>query len=1255
MGTQSDYFPSEEVTERTRPVAKNAMSHKPESEIIQNTHNTARFFTEHRQVSFILLLAVFLWGWYGFTRMPKRKDPSIPVRVAVASTNWPGATTEQVEQLLTRPIEQTMAQNAFVKPPVPSDFGIRSISFPGLSLVYIQLDDQVKDTKKQFSDINLKLIALNSKLPQGAGPIQFNSDFGDTAAMMLTVASPPVSALEISLRARAIRKAIEDVRAKEPTKSPQPRITIVSGFPQSVSTDLVRDSLDILIRDAVQSGIIRDPHMFEGSGFIGVDCSSILSEDALRQRADQFVWDRLHRSELHPDAWPGIYIGDPAETEAKLAAVASDRYSYHQLDDFTDLIARTVQGAPEVAKIERKGVLPEQIFLDYSQERLASYGVKPSDLKDILGARNITLPGGQLEVGPQSMQVNPSGRFESAQQIGEVIIGTASNGAQSPVYLRDLVDISRGYQSPARYLNYLTWQDPSGNWHRSRAVTVAVQMKDGEQIDAFGRSVDQKLAAVRPYLPEDLILARTSDQPLQVKENISLFMDALYEAIILVVLVSLIGFWEWRSAVLMAISIPITLAMTFGVLYLLGIDIQQVSVATLIIALGLLVDDPVIAGDSIKRALAEGQPRIISAWLGPTKLATAIMYATVTNIVAYLPFLMVTGSTGEFLHSLPIVMTVALIASRLVSMSFLPMLGYYLLRPEKKVEKTLEERRNSGFFGMYARAAKYSIEHRWKFFFASLLFLVAGGFIFAQLSSAFFPEDVQYWSYIDVWLPNDATLEATNETAQKVEQIVREKAEQFAREHPQKDHPEGVLHYVTSFVGGGGPRFWFSASPQLQQLNYAQVLIEVTDKEITPQFIKELQPVLTASIPGARMDARQLLTNPIDYPIEIRISSTADVNAKDEATDIRGLRDIAGKVEDIFRSIPLAQRTRNEWGEENALVSLTIDPDRANLAGITNMDVADSSTAGLSGSTVSVFQENQKQIPIVARLRMNERAQLSDIQNLYVYGSQDSTKIPLVQISNIDHDLVNGRIVRLEQFRTMNIRSFPAPGHLSSEIMKTALPKLQALQASLPPGYQMQIGGEYDKTKNGFKNLALVMLVSTAAIYLALLFQFKNAIKPLLVLAAAPYGMVGAFIALWIMGEPFGFMAFLGVASLIGVIVSHSIVLFDFIEERHAEGDDFELALIDAGILRLRPVLITVGATVLALLPLALHGGPLWKPLCYAQIGGLLVATVVTKLQVPVMYAIFVLDFKILKWETAENELPAPPVNAPPMHKPSFS
>src|SRR5580698_5359941 len=919
------------------------MSHKPEAEYIANTHNTARFFTEHRQVAFVLLIAVALWGWYGYQHMPKRKDPQIPIRVAVASTQWPGATAEEVEQLVSRPVEQTLAQSPFIRPPTPADFGIRSLSFPGMSLVYVQLDDSVTDTKKQFADINLKLNALNSKLPQGAGPIQFNSDFGDTAAMMLTVASPPANEIDIALRARAIQRAIEQTRAEEPKKTPQPRMSIVYAFPSSVATGVIREPFTAIIHAAVESRAISDPHFFEGSGFIGVDVTSKLSNEQLRIIGDQWIKENLHRSELHPDAWPAAFIRDPSETESKLAAVAGDRYTYRELDDFTDLIGRTLQGAPEVAKIDRKGVLPEQVYLDYSQDRLAAYGLQPSNLQDILGARNITLPGGQLEIGTKSIQINPSGKFTSPQQIGDVIVSTSSSAALSPVYLRDLVQISRAYQNPPQYLNYFTWVDKDGAWHRSRAITLAVQMKDGLQIDAFGSSVEAKLAAVKQYLPEDLVIARTSDQPLQVDENLSLFMDALYEAIVLVVLVSWLGFWEWRSALLMAISIPITLAMTFGSLYLLGIDIQQVSVATLIIALGLLVDDPVIAGDSIKRSLAEGQPRIISAWLGPSKLATAIMYATVTNIVAYLPFLMVTGSTGEFLHSLPIVMTVALIASRLVSMSFLPLLGYYLLRPEKKAEKTLEEQRNSGFFGLYARAAKYSIEHRWKFFFGSLVFLAVGIFIFSRLNSAFFPEDVQYWSYIDVWLPNDATLEATNQTALKVEQVVREKAAQFSREHPNKDRPGDVLRYVTTFTGGGGPRFWFSASPQLQQLNYAQVLIEVTDKEITPQFIKELQPVLSASIPGARMDARQLLTNPIDYPIEIRISSTADVNAQDEGADIRGLRGIATKVEDVFRSIPLAQRTRNEWGEENALVSLTVDPDRANLAGITNMDVADSS------------------------------------------------------------------------------------------------------------------------------------------------------------------------------------------------------------------------------------------------------------------------------------------------------------------------
>ena len=1208
--------------------------HKSDAEYVATTHNTARFFTEHRQVAMMLLIGVFAWGWYGYQHMPKRKDPNIPVRVAAAQCPWPGATAEQVEQLVTRPIEQTLALNSTIKSPSPSDFGIRSLSFPGMAVVYVQLDDSVKDKKQQFSDINLKLNQL--KLPPGAGPIQFNSDFGDTAALMLTVASPLASPTEIALRARAVRAKIEETRTAEASNAPQPRVSIVTSFPMSVSTALVRETFQAVIGLGAQAGVLRDLHYFEAPGFVGVDLNTSLDDASLRAFGNKIIEEKIHRSEIHPDAWVAMFVRDPSETEARLQEVAGAKYSYSDLDNFTDLIQRTLQGVPEVSQVNRSGVLPQQIYLDYSQQRLAQYGYDPSKLKDILNAQNITLPAGSLEVGAKDISINPSGLFPDAQAIGNVIIGVSSSN--SPVYLRDLVDISRGYQSPPQFLNYLTWQGADGKWIRSRAITLGVNMRDGQQIGLFGQHVDAALANVRRYLPEDLVMVRTSDQPVQVKENIDLFMDALYEAIALVVLVSLLGFWEWRSALLMAVSIPITLAMTFGMIYLLGIDIQQVSVASLIIALGLLVDDPVVASDSIKRSLEEGQPRIVAPWLGPTKIANAILYATITNVVAYLPFLLVTGNTGEFIYSLPIVMACALIASRLASMTFIPLLGYYLLRPSKKPEKPIEVRRSQGFTGFYARTAKYAIEHRWKVAIASLAFIVAGGLLFSQLKTSFFPDDVQYWSYIDVWLPNDANLQTTGEAAVKVENIVRRQAAEWDKQHAGEHGP--ILRYVTSWVGGGSPRFWFSLTPQARQLNYAQVLVELTDKDATPEFVNQVQPILTATLPGVRCDYRQLQTNPVNYPIEIRVSNQADVDSKASAQDIDNLRAIARRVEDILNAAIESRRVRNEWQAESSQVTLQIDPDRANLAGVTNYDVANSATGGLSGVTVTSLQEGNKNIPVVARLRPDERAQLSDIQNLYVYSSEANTKIPLVQISSIQNSLQNERIIRLDHFRTMSIYAFPAAGHLSSEVLNAALPKLRALQKTIPPGYTLRIGGEYDKQQVGFKNLTVVLAISVAMIYLALLFQFNNAIKPFLVFAAAPYGVVGAIAALWVMNTSFGFMAFLGIASLIGVIVSHVIVLFDFIEEMHAKGEPFEEAVIDAGIIRLRPVLITVGATVLALFPLAAHGGPLWQPLCYAQIGGLTVATFITLLMVPVLYSIAVLDLKILTWETkAEPEV----------------
>src|SRR5262249_41107291 len=535
---------------------------------------------------------------------------------------------------------------------------------------------------------------------------------------------------------------------------------------------------------------------------------------------------------------------------------------------------------------------------DYSQDRLAAYGLQPADLSKLISARNIIAPAGTVETGERRITLTPSGQFHTPISIGDVAVSATSAGA--PVYLRDLVEISRGYQSPAQYLNYYTWQDANGHWLRSRAVTLAIYMRDKQQIASFGRSVDLKLAQLRQILPPDLILARTSDQPLQVKENINLFLRALMEAIVLVVIVSLIGFWEWRLALIMALAIPITLAMTFGIVYMLGIDLQQVSIASLIIALGLLVDVPVVSGDGIKRHLAEGFPRRIACWLGPTKLATAIFYATITNIIAYLPFLMLTGNTGEFLKSLPVVMTASLLCALVVSMTFVPFLGYYILRAPAKREPTIEEMRHRGFYGFYNRLVGQAIKHRWAVLGGSLVFLIGGGLFGSRLKTQFFPEDVQYWFYLDIWLPNDTPLGATNDAAMQAERVVRQVVEN-SPDVTDPEHRGHLLKSLTTFAGGGGPRFWFSVSPEMPQTNYAQMIVEITDKEASPKLARPIQDALDKEVPGAWITVRQLQTNPVDNPVELLISGQEDVDARNEASDIRTLRQIAGQAEDIVR------------------------------------------------------------------------------------------------------------------------------------------------------------------------------------------------------------------------------------------------------------------------------------------------------------------------------------------------------------------
>jgi multidrug efflux pump subunit AcrB len=1023
--------------------------HDKEEELIKKTHNTARFCVENPQITWVLLIGTIIWGIYGYAHMPQRKDPDVPPKQAMVITPWPGASAEKIEALVTRSVEKTIASNSNVS-------RIESVSRSHVSTVTFTLSNRLKETGQILDDIGGRLEAIRD-LPQGAGPINYVRDFGDTATLLLTVASPKAGDAEIALRAQAIRNAIVALRPKDATG----HVSIIYCSPPVVDKRMMVLGVTQFAEYARRRNTAKKIQILDGPGFVGIDGESAADDKTALDALHAFLAERYGTMEHHPDAWEPFVVRDPSEVSAKLAAVVGQKYSYRELDNFTDAMekallatARTPDGPPLVAKVVRSGILPEKVYLVYSQHRLAAYGMKAENLSDILKARNITLAGGQLDLKDKSVSINPSGEFHSEREIGNVTVGISPYG--SPLYLHDFVDTIRAYDSPPQYLTYYSSHDSQGRWQRTRAITLSVQMGAGQQIDRFARAVDATLEDIKLRLPKDLIVTRTSDQPQQVEENVELFMNSLYEAIVLVVVVSLIGFWEWRSALLMALSIPLTLLMTFGMAYALGIDLQQVSIASLIIALGLLVDDPVVAGDAIKRDLAGGHPSRVAAWWGPTKLATAIMYATATNIVAYLPFLALGGNTGQFLYSLPVVLTCSLVASRIVSMTFIPLLGYYVLRARH--EPSIEERRSRGFAAKYYHIGQLAIRHRWLVLIGSFGILVAGGLIGKNLKKQFFPKDLSYLAYLDIFLPEDAPFSLTNQIAQQVESIVQQVSEEEKR----------PLESLNSFVGGGGPRFWYSLSPESHHPNYAQIVLLFKNKHDTGHLVPRLQERLSREVAGARIDVRQLETgDAVGLPVAIRLSGE----------NIEALRNIAARVTAVLKASPKAARVRDDWGEDRFNVELAIDPDRANLAGVTNLDVAAASATGVNGYQVTTLREGDKQIPVVARLRMEERARLDDINDLYVYSSTGTQKVPLRQISQVEYSLRSEVIRRRNQFRTITVSASPVEGVLGSEIMEEIRPRLQQVAASLPPGYRLEIGGEEEKQVQGFSDLVVVLAI----------------------------------------------------------------------------------------------------------------------------------------------------------------------------------
>ncbi len=1162
----------------------------------------SQYFVRHRSIGWAAIVMVLVWGAWSYTCMPQRQDPIIPVLTAVAATPYPGARPEKVEQEVTRKVERKVAENPAVE-------HVYSISRQDCSFVFIDLFEHVKNADAVWMDLRQKLAEITD-LPRINGqPMQpyLDTDFGDTVAVMLTISSPPVDDLEIQLREKGIRQAIENARAQATPENRANRFTGVLVHPTTVSRDVIARMGQRLARFLSEQGMGRDVRLVEAPGAALMDFQLLKSLPELKAALHGYENEDLLLRDWHPDVWSAFLVEKPDELTEQLRLHARDKYAYRDLRIFSDRIRDVMKKYPTIGKITPIGVQPEQVSLFYSGQRFENFGISPELVLQRLQARNTNLPGGAIDLPNQKVEVRPSGEFRNEQEIGNVVVSVSSDGI--PLYLRDLVDVVRGYADPPSTMNFRTTKtaaNGSSQLQTGRAVTLAIRQIKGTQIEQYAHDVEAALEELQHELPSDLRIERTSNEPLEVHHKIAEFDQNLIEAVVIVVGCALL-FMEWRSALLVALAIPITVAMTMGVCHLIRIDIQQVSIAALIIALGLLVDDPVVTADAINRELAGGAPREKAAWLGPTKLAHALIYATITLCVAFLPLLLISGKTGDFIYSLPVVVSVSLICSRLSSMTFLPLLGYYLLRGQKSFSAE-PGTKLTGFPAFYHGFANFCIQHKAIALSGACLLLAGAVALLPLIGTGFFPKDLHDVFTVNVFMPEGTPLKTTRDETQRIVQVIDKLV------GPQ-------VKSFTTFVGAGGPRFWLSVVPEMPADCYAQILVHNTNKNETQGLVEKLKWELPQHVSSARITVEQLETGPpIGIPVQLRIYGS----------DASVLRRMAANLKQELKTVSGVINIHDDWDPEIMQVSLNVDPDRASITGITNQDVAMSMYTGLSGYAPTQLREDDQLIDISLRLRPEERSQLSDLYNLSAVSALTNTRVPFRQIADGRYEMIPPKIRRRDHERCLTVKCDAAPGTLPSTVvaaLKTRLPKLD-----LPPGYRFEWGGEDFEQNKGFASVQVALIVSLISIYIALVLQFESLVKPLLVFAAVPFGMVAGMLGLLLFHASFGFMAFLGIASLAGVIVSHVIVLFDFIEEAHRHGVPLRRAVVEAGLARLRPVLVTVLATVGGLVPLAMRGGPLWEPMCYVQIVGLLAATLVTLVLVPVLYVLFVENLRLIQW-----------------------
>ena len=903
----------------------------------------------------------------------------------------------------------------------------------------------------------------------------------------------------------------------------------------------------------------------------------------LRHDMNELSLTELPRGVLGP-----IVRSDFGDVIAVLLAVTGDRYSYTELQTYLKRLETEILRIPAVSKVKRIGEQKEKIYVTSTMQQVVQYGITPLHLAGALQQQNVVSEAGSFDAGNTRAQIRTTGLFQTEDQIRRQIVGVSPISG-TPIYISDLAQVERRDADP----DFLV------RANGKPALMLTLEMRPGYNIVDFGHEIDETIERVKSEFPPDLKVAAVVDQPKVVEERISHFLGEFGLALIAVIVATLI-LLPFQVAAVAATAIPVTVAMTFAMLRGIGIELHQVSLAALIVVLGMVVDDAIVIADNYVELLDEGVDKEEAAWRSASDLAIPVLAATLTIVAAFLPLAFLPGQMGEFMVSLPITVAIALANSYIVAMLLTPLLCRTFIKKglhdhshahaAKKQKKGALDYMQSA----YDKSIAYALRHKRLTMAFGVLVVAAGLALGAVVDQRFFPPAERDEFAINVWMPEGTRLDATNRAVLQIEKAL--------------EGEEEVLSYA-SFVGQGGPRFFFSFEPALPRSNIAQIIVHTAAVEATPGVVNRLREELPRAVPDAEIDVQRLTQgDPMWAPVEVRISGP----------DIATLKTLAAQTTGILEATPGSFMVRNDFREDSYALEVNLRPELASRLGMTNTVVSNMLAGTFLGLPVSTYWEGDKPVDIVLRLDESHRSSFEDVGSTYMVSQ--AARMPLSGIAEMKPVWQPSRIIHRNGVRTITVGTFAQEGTLPSKVFLAAKPAIDTM--SLPAGYDIKYGGENEIQMESFGHLSVGMGVGVLLIFLILVFQFQNLKDATVVMVSIPLSLFGAFFGLLITGNPFGFTAFMGLISLSGVVVRNAIILVDYIREKRAEGGLLEEAALEAGRRRLRPIFLTTVAAAAGLTPMILSGSGLWSPLASVIAVGLMFSMVFTLLVVPVLYVL---------------------------------